>query len=84
MPVKSVALPFVRIEWQRLFRCFDHYGSEVRDIVFRDSEVIHVEDGAVLSLHNGEFATANQVRFEIPNDSFLHSYETPAHHDHAS
>jgi hypothetical protein len=43
---------------------FELRATEVRDIVFRDCDVIHVEDGAVFSIHNGESATVRNVRFE--------------------
>lgn len=43
---------------------FELRATEVRDIVFRDCDVIHVEDGAVFSIHNGDFATVRHIRFE--------------------
>jgi polygalacturonase len=43
---------------------FELRATEVRDISFRDCDVIHVEDGAVFSIHNGDLATVRNIRFE--------------------
>lgn len=43
---------------------FELRATEVRDIAFRDCDVIHVEDGAVFSIHNGDFATVRNILFE--------------------
>ena len=43
---------------------FELRSRAVRDIVFRDIDVIHTVRGAVLSIHNGDMATVSNVRFE--------------------
>ena len=36
----------------------------IQDITFRDCDIIHVERGAAMSIHNGDFATVRNIRFE--------------------
>ena len=43
---------------------FELRAREVRDVVFENCDVIHVEDGAVFSIHNGDTATVRDIRFE--------------------
>ena len=43
---------------------FELRANRLRDIVFEDCDVIHVERGAVFSIHNGDFATVEDVRYE--------------------
>jgi len=43
---------------------FELRSDYVRDIVFRDSDVIHVEDGAVFSIHNGDRSIVENITFE--------------------
>lgn len=43
---------------------FELRSDHVRNIVFRDSDVIHVEDGAVFSIHNGDRSTVENIIFE--------------------
>jgi polygalacturonase len=43
---------------------FELRSKAVRDVVFRDLDVIHTVRGAVLSIHNGDTATVENVRFE--------------------
>ncbi len=42
---------------------FELRADRVFDVVYRDSDVIHVEDGAVFSIHNGDFATVQNVQY---------------------
>ncbi len=43
---------------------FELRTDSVGDITFRNCDVIHCEDGATFSIHNGDFATVSNVRFE--------------------
>jgi len=43
---------------------FELRSKYVRDIIFNDCDVIHVEDGAVFSIHNGDQSVVENVRFE--------------------
>lgn len=43
---------------------FELRCDEVRDITFRDCDIIHVERGAAISIHNGDFATVKNVRYD--------------------
>ncbi|MEN6574935.1 MAG: glycosyl hydrolase family 28 protein [Phycisphaerales bacterium] len=56
---------FWNAEWGNALEIgFELRTDEVRDITFTDCDVIHVEDGAVFSIHNGDSATVRDVRFE--------------------
>ncbi len=39
-------------------------SREISDVLFKNCDVIHVEQGAVISIHNGDFATIRNIRFE--------------------
>jgi polygalacturonase len=43
---------------------FELRADFVRDVVFKNCDVIHVERGAVFSIHNGDFATVENIRYE--------------------
>ncbi len=43
---------------------FELQTPSVRDIVFRDCDVVHVQSGGVFTIHNGDFATVENVRYE--------------------
>jgi hypothetical protein len=43
---------------------FELQTPSVRDLVFRDCDIIHVESGGVFTIHNGDFATVENVRYE--------------------
>ncbi len=43
---------------------FELQTRSVRDIVFRDCDIIHVQSGGVFTIHNGDFATVENVRYE--------------------
>jgi len=43
---------------------FELRANKVRDIQFRDCDVIAVDRGAVMSIHNGDFASVEDVLFE--------------------
>jgi hypothetical protein len=43
---------------------FELRSDYVRNVTFKDCDVIHVEDGAVLSIHNGDRSTVQDIRFE--------------------
>jgi len=43
---------------------FELHCDEVKNIIFRDCDIIHVESGAVFSIHNSEKATVKNVFFE--------------------
>jgi hypothetical protein len=43
---------------------FELRAARVGDLVFEDVDVIRCERGAVMSIHNGDFATVERVRFE--------------------
>ncbi len=43
---------------------FELQCKEVKNIIFRDCDIIHVESGAVFSIHNSEKATVKNVTFE--------------------
>ena len=43
---------------------FDLRRPQVKNIVLRDCDIIRVERGAVFSVHNGDFASVEDIRFE--------------------
>jgi len=43
---------------------FELRSDFVRNITFKECDIIHVEDGAVLSIHNGDRSTVQDIRFE--------------------
>ncbi len=43
---------------------FELRSDYVRKVTFRDCDMIHVEDGAVLSIHNGDVSTVEKILFE--------------------
>ena len=43
---------------------FELCTATIRDILWQDCDVIHVEDGAVFSIHNADWANVENVRFE--------------------
>ncbi|MEM2969948.1 MAG: glycosyl hydrolase family 28 protein, partial [Candidatus Bathyarchaeia archaeon] len=43
---------------------FELRANKVHDIVFEDCDIIHVERGAVFSIHNGDYAVVDGVRYE--------------------
>ena len=43
---------------------FELHCAEVKNIIFRDCDIIHVESGAVFSIHNSDKATVKNVFFE--------------------
>ena len=43
---------------------FELLCDEVKNIIFRDCDIIHVESGAVFSIHNSDKATIKNVLFE--------------------
>ena len=56
---------FWNAEWGNALEIgFELRTDEIRGIIFKNCDVIHVEDGAVLSIHNGDYATVSDVRFE--------------------
>jgi hypothetical protein len=56
---------FWNAEWGNALEIgFELRNSHVRDILFRDCDVIRVERGATFSIHNGDSATVSNVCFE--------------------
>jgi hypothetical protein len=43
---------------------FELRSEYVRNVIFKDCDVIHVEDGAVFSIHNGDQSIVENIRFE--------------------
>lgn len=43
---------------------FELHSSEVKNIIFRNCDIIHVESGAVFSIHNSDKALVKNVLFE--------------------
>lgn len=43
---------------------FELRANAVRDVRFTDSDIIHVERGAAMSIHNGDYATVENILFE--------------------
>lgn len=43
---------------------FELQSAEVKNVIFRDCDIIHVESGAVFSIHNGDNATVKNILFE--------------------
>jgi hypothetical protein len=43
---------------------FELHSAEISNITFRDCDVIHVESGAVFSIHNSEKATVRNVLYD--------------------
>jgi hypothetical protein len=43
---------------------FELRSEYVRNVTFKDCDVIHVEDGAVFSIHNGDQSIVENIRFE--------------------
>jgi len=43
---------------------FELQTKSISDILFKDCDIIHVQRGAVFSIHNGDFATVENIRYE--------------------
>jgi len=43
---------------------FELRSEYVRNVTFKDCDIIHVEDGAVFSIHNGDQSVVEHIRFE--------------------
>ncbi len=43
---------------------FELQTEKVSDILFKDCDIIHVERGGTFTIHNGDFATVEDIRFE--------------------
>ncbi|MFA5329450.1 MAG: glycosyl hydrolase family 28 protein [Prolixibacteraceae bacterium] len=43
---------------------FELRTNSIRNVLWQDCDVIHVEDGAVFSIHNGDWATVENVCYE--------------------
>jgi hypothetical protein len=43
---------------------FELQTKKVSDILFRNCDIIHVERGGTFTIHNGDFATVENIRFE--------------------
>jgi hypothetical protein len=43
---------------------FELQTDSVRDVVFKDCDIIHVERGGTFTVHNGDWATVENIRFE--------------------
>jgi polygalacturonase len=43
---------------------FELRASTIRDVLFKNCDIIHVERGAALSIHNGDYATVENIRYE--------------------
>ncbi len=43
---------------------FELQTESVRDIVFKNCDIIHVERGGTFTIHNGDWATVENIRFE--------------------
>jgi len=43
---------------------FELQTKSVSDILFRNCDIIHVERGGTFTIHNGDFATVENIRFE--------------------
>jgi len=43
---------------------FELRSEYVRDVTFKDCDIIHVEDGAVFSIHNGDQSIDENIHFE--------------------
>lgn len=43
---------------------FELRAKSVRDVRFTDCDIIHVERGAALSIHNGDYATVENILFD--------------------
>jgi len=43
---------------------FELQTGSIRDVLFRNCDIIHVERGGTFTIHNGDFATVENVRFE--------------------
>jgi hypothetical protein len=56
---------FWNAEWGNALEIgFELRTPQVKNILWRDCDIIHVERGAVFSVHNGDFASVQDVRFE--------------------
>jgi hypothetical protein len=43
---------------------FELQTNSISDILFRNCDIIHVERGGTFTIHNGDFATVENIRFE--------------------
>lgn len=56
---------FWNAEWGNAIEIgFELQTSAVRDILFKNCDIIHVERGGVFTIHNGDFATVENIRYE--------------------
>jgi len=43
---------------------FELQTKSISDIIFKDCDIIHVERGGTFTIHNGDYATVENIRFE--------------------
>ena len=56
---------FWNAEWGNALEIgFELRTPQVKNILWRDCDIIRVERGAVFSIHNGDFASVKDIRFE--------------------
>jgi hypothetical protein len=63
--VRVIDSVFWNAEWGNAMEIgFELQTKKISDILFRNCDIIHVERGGTFTIHNGDFATVENVRFE--------------------
>jgi hypothetical protein len=63
--VRVIDSVFWNAEWGNAMEIgFELQTKKVSDIMFKNCDIIHVERGGTFTVHNGDFATVENIRFE--------------------
>lgn len=63
--VRIIDSVFWNAEWGNAMEVgFELQTQSIRDVLFRNCDIIHVERGGTFTIHNGDFATVEDIRFE--------------------
>jgi len=56
---------FWNAEWGNAMEIgFELQTNKISDVLFKNCDIIHVERGGTFTIHNGDFATVENIRFE--------------------
>jgi hypothetical protein len=63
--VRVIDSVFWNAEWGNAMEIgFELQTKKISDILFKNCDIIHVERGGTFTIHNGDFATVENIRFE--------------------
>jgi len=63
--VRVIDSVFWNAEWGNAMEIgFELQTKKISDVLFKNCDIIHVERGGTFTIHNGDFATVENIRFE--------------------